>query len=264
MDLDILFSAGHQYNGNGFKHPNICEHNELFMDSGGFQLIGQYGEYPFENEEYLHYAEEINPDFLAPLDYPCDGVDNPIKGVNISNDERIKRTVENDVFLLDNYEGEGRVVPVIQGYDVEEYKNCVNRLKERGAITEYMGVGSICRRKKSNEVYEILKTCKEMTNSKLHVFGLSLNLVKMPKIRHLINSFDTMSWMYSSTRFGRPMVFTGKRMVKLHTKGPQNSEEENIDLDDEEIQFITLKGYKEYYDYLCNKWNKQNKLDEFL
>lgn len=224
------------------------------MDSGGFQLIGQYGEYPFDNEEYLQYVKEMEPDYVTALDYPCDGVD---------NEERIKRTVKNDLYLLDNYKGGGKPIPVIQGYNIEEYKDCIDKLKNRGGIGEYMGVGSVCRRKNKEEVYEILKLCNNMTGSKLHVFGLSLNHIKTPKIRGLVNSFDTMAWMYSSTRFGRPKVFTGKRMVKLHTKGPQNSEEENIDLDDEEIQFITLKGYKEYYEYLCNKWKKQTKLEGF-
>lgn len=87
-----------------------------------------------------------------------------------------------------------------------------------------------------------------------------VNFVKDAKIRNLIYSFDTMSWMYPSTKFGRVVTFTGRRMVKLHTKGPKDPER-RVKLADDEIQWLTLRGYCEYYNYLCKKWERQKTLD---
>jgi len=166
---------------------------------------------------------------------------------------RILKTVENARWLVENCKST-QVVPVIQGYKLSEYKKCINLLKENDLVSDYLGVGSICIRKDERDVYQILKLCKKETKTNLHAFGLSLNFVKNKKIRNLVSSFDTFAWMYAGSKYGRILTFTGKRLVKLHTRGPNNSEYQRLKPD--EMVFLTLKAYKEYYDFLCQKWNK--------
>jgi queuine/archaeosine tRNA-ribosyltransferase len=250
QQIPILVSAGHQFKNNRLRAWEIPAFvSELMLDSGGFQLVGKFGDYPFTNEQYLEYIQEVKPTYAVTLDYPCDGADHPSPHVKLTNKQRIERTVDNTAWLLDH---EGRVtskiIPVIQGYKVSEYLECIDLLKERGCIRDIMGVGSVCIRKRKHDVIEVLRAIKkELPNTRLHVFGLNLNIVKDPRVRCRIDSFDTLAWMYNS-KFGRVYAFTGKRLVELDTRKK---------LSDSERQSMSLKAYLEYYDYLCKIWREQ-------
>jgi len=241
--FNLMFSAGHYWKRKKFSVPKLLPHKELFLDSGGYQLITKFKDYPFSVEDYMRYVVQVNPDYVATLDYPCDAR----FPSELSNKERIEKTVNNAETLLD-YRLDNTVVPVFQGYSLSEYQYCLDLYKEKGLIQPLMGIGSVCIRKKRKEVKQIINLLAHQTNCKLHVFGLNLAFLKDPEIRRHVYSFDTFAWNIVS-KFGQVQVFTGKCRKSLHSK--------NL-LDDEERHFLSLRAILDYYDFLSEKWQQTN------
>jgi len=257
LKLNILTSVAHHWKNKRFVFPSNWNKNRFdktFLDSGGFQLMNKFGDYPFSIKEYIDYVNEIKPTFFASMDYPCDGADHPSPHIKYTNKERIQKTVENARMLAD-LDVESAFVPVIQGYKLREYAMCIDLLKSYGLIKDFMAVGSVCIRKRKEDVVKILKLCKEKTNARLHVFGLNLGFLKYPEIRAYVDSFDTMAWMFSSTKFGRVTIFTGKRLIELDTR---------TKLSDAEKQAVTLRAFLEYFEYLKSKWKAQKTLLSYI
>lgn len=141
--------------------------------------MNKYGDYPFSVEQYAHLIAWLRPDFYASMDYPCEPEISRSLSL-ISNEDRIKKTLHN-ANELSKYEKHfsGKLVPVIQGYELKEYLNCIDLYKECGMIQEYMAVGSMCRRISSNELHELIQGIYQRAKyygcNKLHFFGLKLS-----------------------------------------------------------------------------------------
>ena len=98
----------------------------------------------------------------------------------MSNRERIRATVENALRLAE-WESQlpGRLVPVIQGYELEEYEYCIRLYRQAGMIREYMAVGSMCRRISTEEIRRLIpgiyRAARQAGCERLHFFGLKLS-----------------------------------------------------------------------------------------
>ena len=100
--------------------------NDIFLDSSGFTLMSKWGDFPFSVEQYAEFLKEKGSlfDYAATMDYPCEP-----KLINIPVNERIRRTIENTEILLNNYDFQCKIVPVIQGWKLKEYIYEQNRLE---------------------------------------------------------------------------------------------------------------------------------------
>jgi len=196
---------------NGFKrfkyHPNV---KEIFLDSGGFSFFYKQGNYPFTPKELAKLGENIGADYVAVMDYPCEPDVSRPDGL-ATNVQRIERTIENAHKCM-KYENVNWVM-VIQGYTKEEYRYCIERIKEEGLKTDLMAIGSLCVRKKIKEALEIISLTRRHFR-KLHGFGVDLRFLKDPQIYLSLYSSDTAAWHWNNqnhwTEDWKPRGITAK------------------------------------------------------
>lgn len=180
--LNVMFSAA------GFWDADIGEWRKgkkfkksfglTFLDCGGFTLLNNYGDYPFSVINYANLVARLRPNYYATMDYPCEPEISRELELT-SNQERIRATVKNAVALAE-WEDHlpGRMVPVIQGYDLDEYIYCLDQYDQAGLIRPYMAVGSMCRRISDTQLAELIPGIYYAARSRgcdnLHFFGLKM------------------------------------------------------------------------------------------
>lgn len=187
----LFVSAGVCYRNGYFVYPSFNRPKELFLDSGAFSLINKYGDYPYDYRRYIAFAKRLKPDYIAIMDYPCE----PNSKIDLPIKERIDKTIENAIKLMDLAPNLNWVM-VIQGWDVNNYLYCLDKIKEHGLLTPLTAIGSVCVRKKLKEVRDIIVTIRRETPKriKLHCFGLNLRFVRDYTIFNSIYSFDSHAW----------------------------------------------------------------------
>lgn len=150
-----------------------------FLDCGGFTMLNKHGEYPFSVVNYANLIARLGPDYYATMDYPCE----PEISRSLSlekNKERIEATVKNAEALAEwECQIPGKMVPVIQGYELDEYLYCLRLYEEADLIRDYMAVGSMCRRISDEQLGKLIPGLYYAANKlgcyKLHFFGLKLS-----------------------------------------------------------------------------------------
>ena len=110
------------------------------------------------------------------MDLPCEEDVNREKYQ--TNRVRIEQTLENMERCLElSKDIEPTCVPVVQGFNLEEYKFCLEKMEKRGLIRDYLGVGSVCIRKKVEVMRKLVNGIYDLVDEmvgepKLHFFGL--------------------------------------------------------------------------------------------
>lgn len=186
----------------GRHSPVSFKNQDWIMDSGAFSEVSMNGKYTFTPEEYLHYVELHQPSLFFNMDYMCELFVLQKTGLTVR--EHQKKTIENQIKimdLLDNYKIKGTFAGCIQGWQISDYINCIDMLKEQGLITSIMGVGSVCRRNSKKQILEILYAVKqELPNIKLHGFGIKTDVLKEPLAYGCLDSCDSMAWSFEGRR----------------------------------------------------------------
>jgi hypothetical protein len=150
-----------------------------WLDCGGFTLLNQYGDYPFSTVNLANLIAYLKPDFYVPQDYPCEP--EITRSLDLtSNAQRIEATVKNAIELAEwESQLKGVMVPVIQGYTLDEYLYCLDLYDRAGLIRDYMAVGSMCRRISDDELGKLIPgiyyAAQRLGCTKLHFFGLKLS-----------------------------------------------------------------------------------------
>lgn len=150
-----------------------------WLDSGGFTLLNRYGDYPFSIVALMNLVAFLNPHYYASADYPCEPDISRQLGL-MTNTERIRATVANAVRMVEwENHVSGQLVPVIQGYALDEYRMCIDLHYQAGTIREYMAVGSMCRRISDAELHGLIPCIAEHARQagvkRLHFFGMKLS-----------------------------------------------------------------------------------------
>jgi len=177
------------------------------MDSGAFTEIATYGTYRHGVEDY---AIEINrwdyegSGIVAAVaqDYMCEPWIIEKTGLSIQEHQRL--TIERYdalVQLVPNI----YVMPVLQGYAVEDYLRHLEMYGERLKSGMYVGVGSVCKRNSKIAVIEdILRAIKRVRpDLLLHGFGLKATALSSGIVQDCLESADSMAWSYAARREGR-------------------------------------------------------------
>lgn len=114
-------------------------------------------------------------------------------------------TIERYDQLRSLYQGAVPIMPVLQGWSVQNYIDHLCAYGSRILLGGWVGVGSICKRNGTpSEVLAILRAIKTIRSDlRLHGFGLKLTALKHPDIRALLHSADSMAWSYAARRNGR-------------------------------------------------------------
>jgi hypothetical protein len=97
------------------------------------------------------------------------------------------------------------IMPVLQGYDPQEYVAHVRAYGDRLTPGMWVGVGSVCKRNGSPEaIVEVLAAIKAVRpDLRIHGFGVKLTSLMHPGVREMLYSADSMAWSFAARKQGR-------------------------------------------------------------
>ena len=175
-------------------HPSLTE---WCLDSGGFSELTLYNEWRTTPGEYIkairRYQDEIGKlNWAAPQDWMCEPFMNEKTGKSV--EEHQKLTVENYLELKHRAD-DLPIIPVIQGWSLDDYLRCVDMFIQAGIDLEKyetVGIGSVCRRQGTGEAENIVYRLKPL---RLHGFGMKTTAVH--RFGYLLASSDSMAWSFS-------------------------------------------------------------------
>ena len=94
--------------------------------------------------------------------------------------------------------------PVVQGFTLAEYRDCVKLYEDAGTdlrTLPVVGLGSICRRQATKEAAKIIEALAS-DGLKLHAFGLKTQGI--PAVKDFLTSADSMAWSFAA-RYEPPL-----------------------------------------------------------
>jgi hypothetical protein len=176
-----------------------------WLDCGGYTVLNRYGDYPWSAAAYANLVAILRPDYYATMDYPCEP--DITRALRLAtNEERIQATVANAAAFAQEYEPmiDGpQLVPVIQGWTLDEYLYCLHLYQEADMIREYMAVGSMCTRSNDEQLKEIVPALYEAARRagvfRLHFFGFKMSSV-LDGLQPYIYSQDSAAVYIANTR----------------------------------------------------------------
>lgn len=187
------------------KSPFIV--GDWIMDSGAFTTIIKHGGYP---ESPTIYAAQIkrwstNGNLLAAVsqDYMCEANMLKITGKTIPEHQRL--TIDRYDELVKCDTGGVYVMPVLQGYEPEDYVSHIRQYAERLRLGQWVGVGSVCKRNSNaGSIEAVLRAIKtERPDLRLHGFGIKTTALRSEIVRELLETADSMAWSFAARRQGR-------------------------------------------------------------
>lgn len=176
------------------------------MDSGAFSTILKHKGYPYPVSEY---ADQIRRwkgvgNLLAAVtqDYMCEKHMLALTGMTIADHQRLTIERYDELVACDTgvY-----IMPVLQGYEPEEYVSHIIQYGPRLTDGMWVGVGSVCKRNSTPcLVLDVLQAIKQARpDLKLHGFGLKYNALIHESIRSLLETADSMAWSFAARKQGR-------------------------------------------------------------
>lgn len=182
------------------------EVGDWIMDSGAFTEISTHGEY---RTSVAAYANQIarwkdNGNLLAAVsqDYMCEQFILDKTGLTAADHQRL--TIERYDELLRCDTGV-YIMPVLQGYDPQDYVSHVRQYGSRLAHGAWVGVGSVCKRNGDIRAIEnVLRAIKHVRpDLRLHGFGLKTTALSSGLVDSLLETADSMAWSYNARRNGK-------------------------------------------------------------
>ena len=179
------------------------------LDSGAFSQVSTLGDHSLTAGEY---AKEINRwsrcgilDRAVTQDYMCE--DFILKELGRTVEEHQAMTIEDYINLVQETKNmDVPIMPVLQGYDPEEYSKHVQDYGSLLKENAWVGVGSICKRNSNPEsVQSVLEAIlKIRPDLRLHGFGIKKTCLQDSAIRDRLFSADSMAWSYKSKEKENP------------------------------------------------------------
>lgn len=179
------------------------------VDSGAFTELSMFGEFRTSPTEYvdalIRYDEEIGDiAWAAPQDRMVEPFMLARTGGTVESHQR--ETVENFVVLKQLWGergglGDCPVMPVLQGWTINDYVRCVGYYEAAGVrlAEDYpvVGVGSVCRRQGTAEIGEIFRALAKL-DLPLHGFGVKT--AGLARYGRWLTTADSMAWSYQARR----------------------------------------------------------------
>jgi hypothetical protein len=168
--------------------------NDWILDSGGYTRISSgKGHLPVEE-----YAEHVNRwskngNLLAAVsqDYTCDPLSLKQTGLTLLCHQKLtiqlykqlRDTINKDIYLM----------PVIQGWEPEDYSTMLDLYGDDISLGSWVGVGTLCGRSKNPQtVLKILEAIhRKRPDLKLHGFGVKKYCLSNNDIKNLLWSSDS-------------------------------------------------------------------------
>lgn len=176
------------------------------MDSGAFTELSTHGAYRADVATYAEQARRWTDngtlDAVVAQDYMCEPFILARTGGTVLTHQQM--TIDRYDGLLGHEIG-APVLPVLQGYQPEEYAARLDMYEDRLKLGAWVGVGSVCKRQGSPwAIHAVLSAIKtERPDLRLHGFGVKLTALRHAAVRPLLWSADSMAWSYSARMAGR-------------------------------------------------------------
>lgn len=188
------------------------------VDSGGFTALQRFGRWTTTPEEYVErlrrYRDEIGMMLWAACqDWMCEPVvinggfagGARFVGTHMTVHEHQQRTVDSLVHLR-HIAPDLPIIPVLQGYEIDEYVRCAQLYAERGidlTAEPLVGVGSVCRRQADEEIHAVISAIRGLGISRIHAFGVKT--LGLGLYGHLLSSVDSCAWSMNARWRGTPL-----------------------------------------------------------
>jgi hypothetical protein len=191
-------------------------------DSGGFSEIQKHGRWTVTPAEYVarlrRYRDEIGHlMWAAPMDWMCEPIvirggvagGQRFAGTGLSVTEHQRRTVDNFVLLRD-LAPDLPIIPVVQGWERDDYLRCVDLYTAAGVDLAHMplvGLGSVCRRQGTREAVDIIDALHQAGVTRIHGFGFKiLGLRQLAGRTRGLHMTDSMAWSDTARKLRRPTL----------------------------------------------------------
>lgn len=197
-----LFVSARSLRGRRNLRPTV---GPWALDSGGFTELSMHGEWRTSARDYVAQVRELAAEtgtmaWAAPQDWMCE---EPIlKKTGRTIAEHRTLTVTN-LLILRDLAPELPFIPVLQGYERDDYFRCAELYEARGIdLTKepVVGVGTICRRQGTVEAEAILRELAG-TGIKPHAFGAKLT--GLARYHDVLASSDSLAWSFDA-RYTKP------------------------------------------------------------
>lgn len=178
---------------------------DWIMDSGAFSEIATHGEYRVPVDEYVRQIERWrnvgNMRAAVTQDWMCEPWIVAKTGKTVREHQRL--TVQRYDAIAEKTTA--YVLPVLQGYRLEDYVAHIEDYGERLTHGKWVGVGSICKRNTNiAEIEDILLAIKSVRpDLRLHGFGLKTTALKSETVNAMLYTADSMAWSYHARKQGR-------------------------------------------------------------
>jgi hypothetical protein len=180
--------------------------NEWMLDSGAFSEVTQFGGYRDGVEVYAAQIDRWSRcgTLVAAVaqDYMCEPFVTSITGLTVAEHQRLT-TARYDALMA--CRPSTYILPVIQGYQPDEYAQHVRDYGDRLAHGAWVGVGSVCKR--NADPLAILRVLDAIhavrPDLRLHGFGVKLTSLNHPAVRGRLYSADSMAWSFAARKAGR-------------------------------------------------------------
>ena len=192
-----------------------------FVDSGGFTELQKHGRWRTTAEQHVERCRAIVEhvgmvEHLSPQDWMCEPAvitggtfkTMHFAGTGLSVREHQERTVANFLHLRE-LAPELPWVPVLQGWDVDDYHRCADLYEDFGVRLRHhrvVGVGSVCRRESMPEAVDIMRSLAGR-DLRLHGFGFKQDGIAA--CWPWMASADSMAWSYNARADARRGVRRG-------------------------------------------------------
>lgn len=180
--------------------------SDWIMDSGAFTEISTHGHYRGSVELYAdqirRWSQCGNLLSAVAQDWMCEPEIVDCTGLSVAEHQRL--TVERYDQLID-CRPPVYIMPVLQGYEPQEYVDCLRLYGNRLAGGDWVGVGSVCKRNSDpRAILDVLRAIDEVRpDLKLHGFGVKRTALAHGTIRAMLWSADSMAWSAAARREGR-------------------------------------------------------------
>lgn len=172
------------------------------LDSGGFTELSMFGAWTTTPRQYVdevrRWADEIGSlEWVAPQDHMCEPFILAKTGRTV--DEHLLATVRSFVELRAQLGP--LVIPVVQGYTLDDYRRCVELFHRHEVDLDrerVVGVGSVCRRQDTDEITRIFSALVHDVRAPLHGFGVKTK--GFARYGWMLGSADSLAWSYNARR----------------------------------------------------------------
>jgi hypothetical protein len=257
--VPLLTNAIHRWSENTERFLDMWEYDTPHViDAGGYNVMASYvtqgGDlrsdvdrrdvaeelstetpfYPYSIDEYHQFLCEHSDEFewATAMDYACEDRFNRLWNY----EDRMEATLDTIVRQYNKVEDDGhpyKLLPVLQGRNVEDYVWFYDRLNELGIPTDHVGLGTVCRLSSETRIVDLEQRIRQRTGvRRLHGFG-----VKIEAFKHgaTFDSADSQAWVWNASN-GEMVLDFGDRLRSVPVPNCSKTR--------------TVESFKNYYSYV--------------